>query len=342
MRRTSCVTVFLCALGIVSVGSTTALAVAPAYDLIPLGRLASGDVTRAEALNNLGHVVGYSAGKAFLWTPKTGMQALPGLGGTSWSATDINDDGVIVGSARPSGSSSEKPVRWVGGVIEQLSIQSGWAQVIAENGLIGGSLSSRKAFIYDTELHVIDEGPYAGLLDMNDHGTAVGYVDLSTPVVWENGERRELTADGPMKATAINNNGWIVGYGSGSPVLWRGDEVIPLEPDLPGFSATVTAINDSGQVVGWVPLGWMPEMFTFLWEDGNLFDLQPLLLPEDSEWELSEINDINESGQMVGIGTHPTLGSQAILLTPVPEPASLTLLMVAVMVILGAVRNRRS
>jgi len=313
-------------------------AAAPEYDLISLGSLGSGTLNRAEAINNAGRVVGGSADKAFLWTPETGMQALPGLGGSSWWAEDINDDGVIVGNVWHSALSGV-PVRWVNGAVEQLSSRSGSAKAINDTGLIGGFVGSSSPFLYDMQLTIIDGNTDANILDINDNGDAVGFIDRWTPVVWENRVRRILPASGSMRADAINNAGWIGGHGSDGPVLWRDDETIPLAPHLPGFEAVVKGINESGQIVGWVPAGWYPQEFTFLWEDGNLIDLQQLLLPEDAGWELVEINDINEAGQMVGIAYDPTGRDQAILLNPVPEPASLVLMGFGVLMSFGLIRH---
>ena len=51
-----------------------------------------------------------------------------------------------------------------------------------------------------------------------------------------------------------------------------------------------------------------------------MLDLNTLIAP-GSGWILTEARDINDRGQIVGYG-QTTQGTRAFLLTPVPEPAT--------------------
>src|SRR5205807_514810 len=66
----------------------------------------------------------------------------------------------------------------------------------------------------------------------------------------------------------------------------------------------------------------------FIWSGGVMSDLNNLISPA-SGWELTQAQDLNDVGQIVGEGT---IGGQthAFLLTPtVPEPANMALFILA-------------
>jgi len=90
-------------------------------------------------------------------------------------------------------------------------------------------------------------------------------------------------------------------------------------------------INNRGQVVGYV--GSLSGGFPFLWEDGVVYDPNDLI-PADSGWLLWKALDINDAGWIVGEGefrpdSRTRYEQRALLLIPVPEPASVLLLVAA-------------
>ena len=64
----------------------------------------------------------------------------------------------------------------------------------------------------------------------------------------------------------------------------------------------------------------------FLYNNSTMTDLNTLIDPS-SGWTLKNAQGINDAGQIVGIGTNPSGHRHAFLLTPVPEPSSLALLL---------------
>ena len=52
------------------------------------------------------------------------------------------------------------------------------------------------------------------------------------------------------------------------------------------------------------------------------------LIPSNAGWTLTYAFDINDSGQIVGMGINPHGQQDAFLLNPVPEPSTLVLLAV--------------
>jgi probable HAF family extracellular repeat protein len=68
--------------------------------MMDLGTIGHGDWSNAQGINDLGHVVGNSIGRAFLWTADGGMMDLGTLGGrwsTAWGG--LNELGHVVGSS---------------------------------------------------------------------------------------------------------------------------------------------------------------------------------------------------------------------------------------------------
>src|SRR5688500_934361 len=90
-----------------------------------LGVPAGFSSSRAEGINNLGHVAGYAMrpingawiSRAFIWTPEKGMQLLSGSEHSVAHA--VNDNGMVAGYARMADGTSRAAV-WVDGVIQFL------------------------------------------------------------------------------------------------------------------------------------------------------------------------------------------------------------------------------
>ena len=110
----------------------------------------------------------------------------------------------------------------------------------------------------------------------------------------------------------------------------------------------IKAINDAGEIVG------NGKTSPMIWVNGKATDLNTLL-PANSGWDLLSANDINDDGQIVGIGRYKGT-EEAYLLTPqsgsvavagktsiaiagvlVPEPATFCLLILSA----GMIATRR-
>ncbi|MCY2954484.1 MAG: hypothetical protein NTU53_21345 [Planctomycetota bacterium] len=92
------------------------------------------------------------------------------------------------------------------------------------------------------------------------------------------------------------------------------------------------AINGAGQVAG------VSDWRAFLYSDGTMFDLNDLLTtPFPAGWGLHDASDINNKGQIAANSYDRWGNIHAFLLTPVPEPSCLSIMLVAA---LGLVRRR--
>ena len=300
-------------------------------DLGTLGGPNSWDNPFGGEVNDRGELVGYSETsvpdpdgedvcgfgtglicRPFLW--KNGhMSALPTLGGNNGQASAMNNHGQITGFAEtgivdptcPPDKTNNRiqlPVLW----------ENGKAQALPT--LIGDT---------DGEANAI-----------NDLGQAVGNTGTcggatNHAVSWENGAASQLFDYGTFAlAFGINDQGQIVGM-VGSPetptfyaALWQNGAITNLHT-LPGdFAAIASGINNHGQVVGSTLDSSFNWSHAFIWQDGVMTDLGTMF-PSTANLLPTMANQINERGQIVGMGTvlsGPHTGeTHAFLATPVNE-----------------------
>jgi len=212
-----------------------------------------GPNTVANDVNNAGHVVGYSGiygtERAFRWQNGV-MTDLGTLGGSTSSATAINDAGQVAGTSFT--STGERAVfLWQGGVMYDIGAlgeatdinQSGQVAVTGPwqsyatlwtptttNGTTG-SLQSLGALPPDYYGQYESVWTYSAAGGVNDLGTVVGssltihtyadewggyYFETARGFLWANGVMEDLGYSELQGAAAINNAGQIVGNGPNS------------------------------------------------------------------------------------------------------------------------------
>jgi probable HAF family extracellular repeat protein len=212
-----------------------------------------------------------------------------------YHARDNNDAGTIVGSGAPPGNI---PPPW-------------WP-----NG-----------FIFDDGI-VTDLGagtyPYA----INNQGHIAGYIeaDFTHAYEWEDGNLIDLNDDPLIKANYsqaydINDNDVIVGIAQfdyslyWEPVVWKNHEAIRILPTSSQYIGYALAVNENDEVVGYFDDINSGISNAFLWKDGQLIILNDYL-PADQGWEWIVPEDINDYGQIVGVGYRTDIGYRAFLMTP--------------------------
>lgn len=273
-----------------------------------------GNWSVAEGINNRRQVVGRTRDdegltRAFIWEGGS-MRILDGLVGEGGYATAINELGEVVGY------SADAPGRFSSGQRATLWTTQG---DVVDLGAIGSDRSS-------TAWAINDSGQIAGRSRPHNSagfGRGAGLLGAdSQEIIFQ------FSSTGDLSVGDINNHGHVVGYISSAAYLWDGSSLNYIDPEA-RFSLA-SGINDSGTIVGRRSTASEP-LHAFVYEEGELHQLIDLV-ENPEEWSsLSIAYDINENGQIVGVGRRADGGNdnEVFLLTPVPEPRTGGLLLLA-------------
>ncbi|HEV2960856.1 MAG TPA: hypothetical protein VG649_03460 [Candidatus Angelobacter sp.] len=164
---------------------------------------------------------------------------------------------------------------------------------------------------------------------VNDQGTVVGGAEVPHTnsvkvvvhaVLWRSGVPTDLGVlrpNGSSVAYAINNHDEAIGTADGlagkTVFLYSNGRM----SDLGIQRGRAFAINDKRQIVGTQQVGEdrHPHSLGFLWDHGNLYDLNNCL-PKSSPYQIQEAFRINNRGQILSAGVFENQ-LHALLLTPV-------------------------
>lgn len=295
-----------------------------------LGTLPGTTNSIANGINDSGMVVGnsytalpptqFNFTSAFITGPNgTGMSALGDI--NSW-AYGINNAGQVTGASNVIYFGSLRVAGFVTGAngvgmlaatTPTLALKGGLA--INESGQIAGlSINNRASFTESnggttTEI-ALPINLRSEARAINDLGQVVGsrdVDDLTQSFITAPGgtELRALgTLGGSTFARDINNGGQVVGTSNVN------------EPRISGPRAFITGPDGVG-------ITDLNSLVTF----GNRLPVT-----------FTEASAINDSGQIAALGSN----GRSYLLTPVPEPAALSMLVAGLGLLVGAVRRRRA
>jgi len=315
---------------------------APQYKVEFLKADSPNATTVAIGINDAGTVIGgagstYSAftwqGGQFTWLTPSTHESL---------ASGINNQGTVIGRIRT--GNTESAVIWQGNT-PQVVAQGSDATLVKINnaGTAVGMLTAApsdhtQAIIWQNNalaiLPAVSGATDSYALSINDAGAVLGYslvADGGVAWIWQDGQTQPLTMGGSTwtTANAINNQGDILGGASGASVLWRQGQLTRLE-SLPGNgAASGLALNEQGQVVGYsygteddLSIPWFRAT---LWENGQAYNLNDLVVNSLEGGTLEHALGINEKGQIVGRAYFGT-DIRGFVLTPVPEADALLML----------------
>jgi len=247
--------------------------------------------------------------RAFLW--KNGMmQDLGTLGtGTDAMAQFINERGQIVGWSYTSSAPNTSCPSFL--------------------PLAAGS------FIWDETNGMRDIGNLGGTCaiatGVNDQGIVIGdNIDdniIERGFLWDNGSIKDLggtiggtqtTAEAVNQAGEVAGTGTLAGDVSFHATLWMHlGEITDLGTVAQDPCSFPSSINARTQIVGASLPGCAFDNNTraFLWDRGSLFDINTLISPGAS-LHLQWARDINDRGEIAGIGLDIDNNSHAFLLIP--------------------------
>ncbi len=286
--------------------------------MIDLGTL-GGDLAFPHSLNGSNDIVGRSrivegefGEHAFLYSDGA-MIDLGTLGGVHSYALDINNAGLVVGNAQlPDPEHPNHAFLWEDGVMTDLGTLGGHsssAAAINDAGEIVGwawNGASQRAFLWTAEAGMMDLGDLGGevsqALNINILGQIVGYSHT---------DEIEKTIFIPFTHAFLWQDGEMFDLG----VLPEAGEPGPYGPNLVHTSAT--SINAAGQIVGnSVPSG-DDRPGPFIYDAGQMTNLNDLLVVGSAGWEIYQANDINNFGQITGTAFFDGGPQHAVRLDPV-------------------------
>lgn len=299
----------------------------PIYTVTNLGNL--GD-TYSLSLNDNGDMAGVWVTKGKTYATADGSRAWPALSqrpfvwssgsvrfipGQDGSARIINNRGQVAGITLAadyalSPETKERAFFWSNGKRQNLvTVKSAWSFVTDLNNkgdVVGYTDGSTQGFLWrrgQMEATKTTSGVAVVPNSINDQGDIAGT---------ESGPARQaviLRASGKVQHFApntevvskINNVGAIVLKHDKVSILWRQDEKNVLFTDNDNQFLRSAILNDKNCVVGNIGNfdGASDALCLFL--AGRRYDLNTLI-PKNSGWELSDVYDLNNSGQIVGQG----------------------------------------
>jgi probable HAF family extracellular repeat protein len=330
---------------------------APLYTLTVLPTDFSG-----VQLNDAGQVVGTAGDAAAIYFGGVVTSVAPSIS----RGDGINNAGHVTGSLNDFYIS--EAFTSIGGTVTSLhSVVTGnygasFGTAINDNGVVAGNVYEGGEHLQGFILHdgIVEHigtfgNDYSPINAINNSGVATGYSGYPGPVglnyfhafIYQNGTLQDIgTLDGidaeyDSAGNDINDLGQVAGWSGTRPFLYSGGSMLDLGA-LGAYGGYANALNEDAVVVGYSASSLTPGGTVehgFLWDDGAIVDLNTLLANRGS-WEITNAQDINEAGQI--LGTACLGGSCAsVLLTPVPEPATGVMLLAGLGVLATRGRGRR-
>jgi probable HAF family extracellular repeat protein len=287
--------------------------------VIDLGAVPGGTESLATAVNSLGEVVGFSDNdipdafsmvgvptqtRAFLWQNGV-MKDLGTLGGSDALAFLVNERGQIVGQS--------------------------YTNSIASINCVAAPLTTH-SFLWEGG-KMLDLGTFGGTCTypnwLSQRGQVVGVSNLAGDAthhgfLWSDGALTDVGTLGGNNSEAnwVSETGFVVGRAdvSGSQshhaFRWKNGVMTDLGI-LQGWPcSTAIAVSSTGQVVGETGICGIGGGPAFLSENGGqMVDVNTLVVP-GSDIEFISGWDINDRGEIPGIGLLPSGDVHAVLLIP--------------------------
>ncbi|MCK4999120.1 MAG: hypothetical protein KAS23_06285 [Anaerohalosphaera sp.] len=358
-----------------AITTTAVLADIPQYNIIPLSKLTDNpnEVTNVWSINDAGQIVGmsqayeYDNGTPILYRPgeyDNAVDLMPNQRNTGTIRPVNNNYGQIIGTRMTLNNSDfvvvailfDESGQGNNIVIEMPDFLESRPLSTNDLGQIPGSTQAG-ALINSTLPYTMTEFALpqghnaASAYAVNNSGQAVGWASWQSDptqhaALFEQGRTICLGTLGGQESIAfsVNNFGQIVGAAtdaSGRRIATVFDSTgqgnnIPI--GTIGHEGSVAfSINDNGWVIGMTSnSSFFPDGGTFLFDGNEAIDLQSCI-SLDLDWNIEQVWDINNLNQIIGWG-YLDGQQRAFLMTPVPEPATLTILAIGTLLI----RRRRS
>lgn len=318
----------------------------PRYQVTAIGHLPGSFATNPIAMNNLGEVVGWCQGpqailRPFRFIPGVGITEVPlPPGFTEGFATDITDNGIIVGRASNGINTPQVLWRLRDGDYTILTPAETTCPPVADGvnaaGDVVGLSCTAGPFYYSdaTGLVALDPIGIREAIDINNAGVITGRSSAGPAFRWSPGGPLlllpTLPADDYAIGEAINESGQIAGLSANAlsgPDSW---EAFRFSDDAGtqgiysalAFRSAGTGINERGHICGNLGTSSSPEQRAWVYtpERGvEILDAQ--FVGDPNFYDFNGAHDINDRGQIIARAGQfqPFDPSPGVLLTPIAE-----------------------
>ncbi len=291
--------------------------------------------------NDSGIVVGRSYvgyyKRAFVWDSVNSTRELPMLPGGSVEsgAKHVNNNTTIVGLS-DSSAGVEHAVYWkpdgVGGwsVVDlQSSDTESWRRSSAED------ISEDENLIIGCR-YTGNVLPYAYFWRKENRSYVGHYMSSNVRLAYAHGCNDNWQAVGYGQVSIGGSYRYRALYWTGLETANSASEVTQIElGTLGGDESKAYDVNNNGLIVGTAQLA-DSSWHAFIWDSVNgMQDLNDFIDP-NSGWILESANGINDSGWIVGYGTHN--GTTRAFTLQIPEPATIGLICAGLM---GLLRRKK-
>ncbi|MCH8043263.1 MAG: hypothetical protein IID44_06045 [Planctomycetes bacterium] len=265
---------------------------------------------------------------AYVWDEQNGLRDI-GVRGESWtsSAVDINNSGTVVGTD----IWFPAPPMWPSHYFNFRYESTTGMTVRSAGGISVTSGINDRGWTFGTRLP--EAGGTSGWLSTSDEYFSIGTLGGNSTAASDLNEN-----GGVVGRSMTGQRDPITGFPEWDAFVWTPESEIAALPGLIDGRSSANAINDLDQIVGrsWISTD---TIHAVLWEDGQVRDLNELVV-DLTEWDfLATAWGINNGGQIIGIGVIDGQFHNFVL-TPVPEPSSL-LLGVTAWLLISFSRRRR-
>lgn len=319
------------------------------YSLTDLG---PANESNQGQVNNQGQVIFSSGSDSILYSGT--RQSIPNPPGAAFTASWLNDLGQVVGTVRYPNVTYAVGL-YAGGTVQIISSGANrTGDLINDAGqIVGENLDTRQPFLYFggtyTNIGALPGDGQAVARGISDAGVLIDSTAASGPhhaAIYSHGVLIRVSGSEALNIQpfGMNDMGQVVG--SATDTAHPQDEAILLSNgqaiflgSLPGTSSAALAINDSGIVVGdgrGISTGFIATAYF----PGTGWVNLNSVVSNAGGWSLEFAHSINNEGQIAGIGIHNGVPS-AYLLTPVPEPSTGALLLIALWGLVAWTRRSR-
>ena len=266
----------------------------------------------------------------------------------------INDAGRIAGWVGT--RSDRRAAIWDSGELMVLSEFAGLESqgyAVNENGTVAGwfdteDLDSR-LFTWDGVVHEYGVLPSRSprIRDVNNNLQIIGHrgTTVRGGWLWENNTFHalpDLVGGDDSSPRDINEGGVVVGNSWVGPnlraVKWVDKQVVSLPFPVNAIRTQAFAINDDGAIVG---EAFFPEtaneIAAMLWIGDDFYVLDDLVV-NPGDFKLLNALEISESGRILAWAGTESRGTRIVVLTPIPEPATMLIVLFGLLVLSSPAR----